>query len=131
MKLKDTIQQCLWLGSVFFAFCCSLLAQSVNLDNFQDIQLMGLEECAVVQVNASWNYKNRLPLENLKDCYIAEIDLSNKNIGAVIQKEWKVKVVPTIIIFDKGVEVIRFEPGISMKFDEREVFDKIKKEIRK
>ena len=108
----------------------SLHSQSVNLDNFQKIQLMSMEDCAVVQVNASWNFKNRLPIEKLKDCYIAEIDLSNKNIGAVIQKEWKVKVVPTIIIFKKGVEVIRFEPGISMRFDEKEVFEKIKKEIK-
>ena len=117
---------CLWFG---LSFSC-LHSQSVNLDNFQSIQLMNQEECAVVQVNASWNYKNRLPLEKLKDCYVAEIDLANKTIGAVIQKEWKVKVVPTIIIFEKGVEVIRFEPGISMKFDEREVFDKIRKEIK-
>tara|TARA_B100000963_G_scaffold361180_1_gene395302 strand:+ start:505 stop:882 length:378 start_codon:yes stop_codon:yes gene_type:complete len=123
---KTMLSLCLWFGLSFSA----LHSQSVNLDNFQSIQLMNLEECAVVQVNASWNYKNRLPLEQLKDCYIAEIDLSNKTIGAVIQKEWKVKVVPTIIIFEKGVEVIRFEPGISMKFDEREVFDKIRKEIK-
>ena len=39
-----------------------------------------------MQVNASWNYANRLKIEKLKDCYIAEIDLANKNIGAVIQK---------------------------------------------
>ena len=123
---KTMLSLCLWFGLSFSA----LHSQSVNLDNFQSIQLMNLEECAVVQVNASWNYKNRLPLEQLKDCYIAEIDLSNKTIGAVIQKEWNVKVVPTIIIFEKGVEVIRFEPGISMKFDEREVFDKIRKEIK-
>tara|TARA_R100001510_G_C7497614_1_gene102651 strand:- start:120 stop:500 length:381 start_codon:yes stop_codon:yes gene_type:complete len=126
MMNKTMLSLCLWFGLSFSA----LHSQSVNLDNFQSIQLMNLEECAVVQVNASWNYKNRLPLEQLKDCYIAEIDLSNKTIGAVIQKEWKVKVVPTIIIFEKGVEVIRFEPGISMKFDEREVFDKIRKEIK-
>tara|TARA_R100000664_G_C2700544_1_gene101053 strand:+ start:325 stop:705 length:381 start_codon:yes stop_codon:yes gene_type:complete len=113
-----------------FLWLSPLQSQSVNLDNFQKIQLMSMEDCAVVQVNASWNFKNRLPIEKLKDCYIAEIDLSNKNIGAVIQKEWKVKVVPTIIIFKKGVEVIRFEPGISMRFDEKEVFEKIKKEIK-
>ena len=123
---KTMLSLCLWFGLSF----SWLYSQSVNLDNFQAIQLMNQEECAVVQVNASWNYKNRLPLEKLKDCYVAEIDLANKTIGAVIQKEWKVKVVPTIIIFEKGVEVIRFEPGISMKFDEREVFDKIRKEIK-
>ena len=91
---------------------------------------MSLEECAVVQVNASWNYANRLKIEKLKDCYIAEIDLANKNIGAVIQKEWNIKTVPTIIILEKGKEVMRFEAGISMKFNEGEVLKKIKEEIQ-
>ena len=107
-----------------------LYSQSVNLDSFQKIQLMSLEECAVVQVNASWNYANRLKIEKLKDCYIAEIDLANKNIGAVIQKEWNIKTVPTIIILEKGKEVMRFEAGISMKFKEDEVLKKIKEEIQ-
>ena len=49
---------------------------------------MSLEGCRKLQVNASWNYKNRLEIEKLKDCYIGEVDLSNKQIGAVIQKEW-------------------------------------------
>ncbi len=91
---------------------------------------MSLEDCAVVQVNASWNFSNRLKLEKLEDCYIAEIDLANKNIGAVIQKEWKIKTVPTIIIFKNGKEVRRFEAGISMKFNEDEVLRKIKIEIK-
>lgn len=107
-----------------------LHSQSVNLDNFQAIQLMSLEECAVVQVNASWNFANRLDIAKLKDCYIAEVDLTNKTIGAVIQKEWSIKVVPTIIIFQNGKEVKRFEAGISMKFDEQSVLENIRKEIK-
>ena len=107
-----------------------LHSQSVNLDNFQAIQLMSLEECAVVQVNASWNFANRLDIAKLKDCYIAEVDLTNKTIGAVIQKEWGIKVVPTIIIFQDGKEVKRFEAGISMKFDEQSVLESIRKEIK-
>lgn len=107
-----------------------LHSQSVNLDNFQAIQLMSLEECAVVQVNASWNFANRLDIAKLKDCYIAEVDLTNKTIGAVIQKEWSIKVVPTIIIFQNGKEVKRFEAGISMKFDEQSVLESIRKEIK-
>ena len=123
---KIMLSLCLWFGLSFSV----LHSQSVNLDNFQAIQLMNQEDCAVVQVNASWNYKNRLPIENLKDCYVAEIDLSNKVVGAVIQQEWSIKVVPTIIIFENGKEVMRFEPGISMRFNEKEVLDKIRKEIR-
>ena len=118
-----------WLLGLFL-WQSSLYSQSVNLDSFQKIQLMSLEECAVVQVNASWNYANRLKIEKLKDCYIAEIDLANKNIGAVIQKEWNIKTVPTIIILEKGKEVMRFEAGISMRFNENEVLKKIKEEIQ-
>jgi len=108
-----------------------LHSQSVNLDNFQSIQALNIQNCAVVQVNASWNYQNRVKVEKLADlCYVAEIDLNNKTVGAVIQKEWKIKVVPTIIILKEGKEVMRYEPGISMRFDELEVFEKIKKEIK-
>ena len=109
----------------------SLHSQSVNLKSFQEIQGLNVQKCAVVQVNASWNYQNRVQVEKLsKLCYVAEIDLSNKTIGAVIQKEWKVKVVPTIIILKEGKEVMRYEPGISMRFDEQEIFNKIRKEIK-
>jgi len=107
-----------------------LYTQSVNLNNFQAIQLMSIEDCAVVQVNASWNYANRLDIDKLEDCYTAEVDLTNKNIGAVIQKEWGITVVPTIIIFKNGKEVKRFEAGISMKFDEQSVLESIRKEIK-
>lgn len=108
-----------------------LYSQSVNLNNFAQVQALNVEDCAVVQVNASWNYQNRVKVEKLsKLCYVGEIDLTNKNIGAVIQKEWNIKVVPTIIILKQGVEVMRYEAGISMSFDEQEVFDKIKKEIK-
>tara|TARA_B100000424_G_C22941146_1_gene500849 strand:+ start:2270 stop:2656 length:387 start_codon:yes stop_codon:yes gene_type:complete len=115
---------CLWVASA------SLYGQSVNLDTIQKIQLMTVEDCAVVQINASWNYQNRVRLEKLVDCYIAEVDLENKKIGAIIQQEWKIKVVPTVIIFKKGVEVKRFEPGLGFNFDEKYILDEIKKAIK-
>ena len=91
---------------------------------------MTVEDCAVVQINASWNYVNRVKLEKLKDCYIAEVDLNNKQIGAIVQQEWKIKVVPTVIIFKKGVEVKRFEPGLGFNFDEKYILTEIRKAIR-
>ena len=120
----------MWLLGLGF-FTSSLYSQSVSLDSFQQIQALNIQKCAVVQVNASWNYANRVKVEKLsKLCYVAEIDLSNKTVGAVIQKEWNINIVPTIIILKEGKEVMRYEPGISMRFDEKEVFDKIKKEIK-
>ncbi len=44
-----------------------LHAQSVNLDSFQDVQLLNVQNCAVVQVNAAWNYKNRANIEKLQN----------------------------------------------------------------
>ena len=115
----------LWLG----LSTSWLQSQSVSLDNFQDIQLMKNEFCAVIEVNASWNWQNKIPLEKLEKCYTGYVDLSNKNIGAVIQKEWDISVVPTIIIFEYGVEVKRFEADLSMKFREDEILNSIRREI--
>ncbi len=123
-----------FISYLVLMLCSSLSwlhSQSVNLDSFQQIQALNIQKCAVVQVNAAWNYKNRAKIEKLAElCYVGEIDLNNKTIGAVIQKEWNIKIVPTIIILKEGKEVMRYEAGISMKFDEKEVFDKIKKEIK-
>ena len=120
-----------YLVLTLFSSLSWLHSQSVNLDSFAQIQALNIQKCAVVQVNASWNYQNRVKVEKLsKLCYVGEIDLNNKTVGAVIQKEWNIKVVPTIIILKEGKEVMRYEPGISMRFDEQEVFDKIKKVIQ-
>ena len=120
-----------YLVLTFCSLSSWLHSQSVNLDNFASIQGLNVQKCAVVQVNASWNHSNRVKVEKLaKLCYVAEVDLNNKTVGAVIQKEWNIKVVPTIIILKEGKEVMRYEPGISMRFDEQEVFDKIKKVIK-
>jgi hypothetical protein len=109
----------------------SLYSQSVSLDSFQQVQALNIQTCSVVQVNASWNYQNRVKIEQLdKLCFIAEIDIENKTIGAVIAKEWNITVVPTIIVLKEGKEVKRFEPGISMSFDERTIIEDIKKEVR-
>jgi len=120
----------MWL-LVLGLFTSSLYSQSASLDSFQDIQLMKNEFCAVIEVNASWNWANKIPLEKLEKCYTGYVDIANKDIGAVIQKEWDIKVVPTIIIFEYGVEVKRFEADLSMKFREEEILNKIRQEIRK
>jgi hypothetical protein len=118
----------MWL-LVLGLFTSSLYSQSASLDSFQDIQLMKNEFCAVIEVNASWNWANKIPLEKVKNCYTGYVDITNKNVGAVIQKEWDIKVVPTIIIFEYGVEVKRFEADLSMKFREDDILNKIRQEI--
>jgi|TARA_B100001063_G_C16542670_1_gene442047 hypothetical protein len=113
-------------------FTSSLYSQSVSLDSFQEVQLLNVNNCSVVQVNASWNHKNRVHIEKLSDvCFTAEIDIENKTIGATIAKEWNITIVPTIIVLENGKEVKRFEPGISMKFDERTIVKDIRLQVLK
>jgi len=120
-----------FLVLILFSSLSWLHSQSVNLNSFEDIQLTKNEFCAVIEVNASWNWANKIPLEKIENCYTGYVDISNKNIGAVIQKEWGIKVVPTIIIFEYGKEVKRFEADLSMKFREDEILNSIRKEIKK
>ena len=119
-----------WLLGLFL-WQSPLYSQSVRLDSFQDVQLLNVQNCSVVQVNASWNHQNRVRIEQLdKLCYIAEIDIEDKVIGATIVKEWGIQVVPTIIVLKEGKEIKRFVPGISMKFDEKTIIEDIRKEVQ-
>tara|TARA_A100001391_G_scaffold2766_1_gene2482 strand:+ start:121 stop:507 length:387 start_codon:yes stop_codon:yes gene_type:complete len=119
-----------WLLGLFL-WQSPLYSQSVRLDSFQDVQLLNVQNCAVVQVNASWNHQNRVKIEKLsKLCYVAEIDIEDKVIGATIAKEWNIKIVPTIIVLENGKEVKRFVPGISMRFNEDSIIEDVKKEVR-
>ena len=109
----------------------SLYSQSVSLDSFQGVQLLNVQDYAVIQVNASWNYDNRVKIEKLSSlCYIAEIDIENKTSGDTIAKAWNIKIVPTIIVLKRGEEIKRFEPNISMKFNEKTIIQKIRKEVK-
>jgi len=119
-----------WLLGLFL-WQSPLYSQSVRLDSFQDVQLLNVQNCSVVQVNASWNHQNRVKIEKLANiCYVAEIDIEDKVIGATIAKEWNIKIVPTIIVLENGKEVKRFVPGISMRFNEDIIIEDVRKEVR-
>tara|TARA_A100001201_G_scaffold17212_1_gene20054 strand:+ start:3065 stop:3451 length:387 start_codon:yes stop_codon:yes gene_type:complete len=119
-----------WLLGLFL-WQSPLYSQSVRLDSFQDVQLLNVQNCSVVQVNASWNHQNRVKIEKLSNiCYVAEIDIEDKVIGATIAKEWNIKIVPTIIVLENGKEVKRFVPGISMRFNEDTIIEDVRKEVR-
>lgn len=65
----------------------------------------------VVQYNAGWNSSNDVEwCKELTDCEIDYIDIAAKPKQ---QTKNKIEVVPTIIIFDEGEEIERFEADIS------------------
>ena len=113
----------LWLLGL--SFWLTPLHSQGKLEDLQQIQLLSQDECVIVQVNADWNIKASIDLGRLKNCKWFNASIDDKQYGAVLANEWNIKSVPTIIMFEYGKEVKRFEAGLSFDLDE----DKIKKEI--
>ena len=87
----------------------------------QDVPKEGL---AVVEFNAPFSGTKCEYLEKLSDCETARIDIS-KNTKA--QGAYKIVVVPTLVIFQDGEEVARFQANIMMQLEatKKEVQEKI------
>ena len=68
----------------------------------------------VIQFNAGWNKANEAPwVIKLEDCQtIGYIDIATDKKA---QKEYKIAVIPTIVIFKDGDEVARFQADLSFK----------------
>ena len=100
-----------------------------TLKNLEEVQLLSQQGCVVVQVNADWNLSASIDISKLTNCFIVEASIDNKEYGTALAKEWNIKSVPTIIIFEKGKELQRFEAGLAFRLDEKTILSKIKKEI--
>ena len=120
-----------WYYGIFWLLGFSLwltpLHSQGKLKDLQQIQLLSQDDCVIVQVNADWNIKASINLGRLSNCKWFNASIDDKEYGAVLANEWNIKSVPTIIMFEYGKEIKRFEAGLSFNLDE----DKIKKEINK
>jgi len=123
---KYIILQWLWLG---LALLPSLLLSQDKLESLQQVQLLSQEECVIVQINADWNMNANLDLSKLRNCLVFNGSIDDKTYGAAIASEWKVKSVPTIIMFEFGKEIKRFEAGLSFNLEEQKIINAIKDEI--
>ena len=123
---KYTILLWCWLG---LALLPSLLYSQDNIRSLQQVQLLSQDECVVVQVNADWNFSANIDLSKLKNCAIFNASIDNPAFGAAIKDEWNIKSVPTIIMFEYGKEIQRFEAGLSFQLDKSEILRKINNEI--
>jgi hypothetical protein len=126
MMNKYTILLWFWLGLVFSP---SFLYSQDNIRSLQQVQLLSQDECVVVQVNADWNFSANIDLSKLKNCAIFNASIDNPEFGAAIKDEWNIKSVPTILMFEYGKEIQRFEAGLSFKLDKDTILKKINDEI--
>ena len=84
-----------------------------------------LGQIEVKYFNAQWNATNEIEwVEKLTDCDIEKYDIGTKPEDA---GKYKVVVVPTILIFQDGEEVERYQADISFKMSatREEIQDKI------
>ena len=73
------------------------------------------KDITVIEFWADWNKHNQFKeLNKLKDCNIYRVDIMN---CMDIQTEYNVSAIPTIIIFDNGVEKERFLPNIMFQLE--------------
>jgi hypothetical protein len=83
----------------------------------------------VIQYNAEWNSANSVEwVEELTDCEIDYIDIMEKPKQ---QEKNNIAVVPTIIVFDDGEEIKRYQADISfsMKATREEIQEFIDEQI--
>tara|TARA_R100001230_G_C5523583_1_gene59965 strand:- start:19 stop:342 length:324 start_codon:yes stop_codon:yes gene_type:complete len=95
---------------VFLLLCVSSLAYS---------------QIQVIHFNANWNAANDVKwVEDLSDCKTKKIDIATDTDAAT---KYEIVVVPTIVIFNDGEEVKRYQADISfaMKATKDEVQEMI------
>ena len=70
-------------------------------------------QIVIKHFNAAWNNSNKVEwLEKLNDCSVKYYDITK---SPELQKRYKVVVVPTIVVFQDGDEIKRYQADISLK----------------
>jgi hypothetical protein len=109
-----------------FAFSALSLAATF-VDVAEDKGVCNSGVC-VVEFNASFNSQNGGPCsESQHDCETSRVDIA---ANPAMQSEHKIVVVPTVVVFNEGEEVKRFQANIMMtleatKDDVQEAIDEV------
>ena len=125
--MKKYLKQCLL--AVGLCLSSPLLYGQATLENLEQVQFLSQNVCVVVQVNADWNKSASIDLGHMDNCQWFHASIDNKEYGTIIAKEWNIKSVPTIIMFEKGKEIKRFEAGLSFRLNPDDIKKKIKQEV--
>jgi thioredoxin-related protein len=101
------------LMMVFMFICGTAFSQDfVTADNFKD---KIAKDVVVIEFWAEWNQMNQFnELIKLKGCNTYRIDIMS---SMDVQIDYNVTAIPTIIIFDNGIEKERFNANVMFKLD--------------
>ena len=101
------------LMMIFMFICGTALSQDfVTADNFKN---KIAKDVVVIEFWAEWNQTNQFnELNKLKGCNVYRIDIMSY---MDVQMNYNVTAIPTVIVFDNGVEKERFNPNVMFKLD--------------
>ena len=116
MKKHIDISTFLYIAIIFIIYLLgtsSCLSQEfITSNNFND---KIAKDITVVEFWAGWNESNQFnELNKLKDCNAYRIDIMSY---MDVQTDYNVTAIPTVIIFDNGIEKTRFKPNIMFQLE--------------
>ena len=112
--IRIDISNYLYILMMLFMFVCgSAFGQTfATNETFKDNIA---KDVTVVEFWAGWNSANEFKeLIKLKDCNTYRVDIMN---CMDIQTKYSVTAIPTVIIFDNGIEKERFLPNIMFQLE--------------
>ena len=73
------------------------------------------KDIVAIEFWAEWNKMNQFnELNKLKDCNVYRVDIMS---SMDIQTDYNVTAIPTVIIFDNGIEKVRFNPNVMFQLE--------------
>ena len=116
MKRQIDISTWLYVIVLFIVYLLgttSLFSQDfINTNNFKD---KIAKDVVAVEFWAEWNQMNQFnELNKLKGCNVYRIDIMSY---MDVQMNYNVTAIPTVIIFDNGIEKERFNANVMFKLE--------------
>jgi thioredoxin-related protein len=111
--IRIDISNYLYILMMLFMFACGTAFSQTFING--DFKERIAKDIVAVEFWADWNSANQFAdLGKLKECSKYRLDIM---ANADIQAKYNIIGIPTIIIFDNGIEKERFNPNIMFKLD--------------
>ena len=113
MIKKIEISSYLYVLIMLLVFGCSTVFGQTFINGDFDEKIA--KDIVAVEFWADWNAANQFnDLEKLKECEKYRLDIM---ANADTQAKYDVSAIPTVIIFDNGIERARFNPNIMFQLE--------------
>ena len=111
--IRIDISNYVYILLMLLAFGCgTVMGQEFINGDFKD---RVAKDIVAVEFWADWNKVNQFAeLSKLKECEVYRLDIM---ADANVQAEYNITAIPTIIIFDNGVEKVRFGANIMFQLE--------------